>query len=185
MPHALPSFPSEILLVEDNAGDVRLLREALKECHLSSHLSVVRDGEQALAFLQGSGADRECPRPALIVLDFNLPRKNGREVLAAIKQDDRLRGIPVMVLSSSTQAGDIAGACGLHANCFIPKASNLEQLMSIGRQIETFWLSNGLAPSAAAPCSISRNPSRNAAFARASSVTRTLQVDPPGGPVIA
>ncbi|HXP88949.1 MAG TPA: response regulator [Bryobacteraceae bacterium] len=150
MPHALPSFPSEILLVEDNAGDVRLLREALKECHLSSHLSVVRDGEQALAFLHRSGAYQKCPRPALILLDFNLPRKDGREVLAAIKQDDRLRGIPVIVLSSSTQAGDIARAYDLHANCFIPKPSNLEQLVSIGRQIETFWLGTAVLPAASA-----------------------------------
>jgi two-component system, chemotaxis family, response regulator Rcp1 len=141
--------PAEILLVEDNAGDVRLMQEALKECLLPSHLSVVRDGEQALAFLQRDGVYQECPRPALILLDFNLPRKNGREVLAAIKRDDRLRGIPVIVLSSSIQAADIARAYDLH-DCFIPKPSNLDQLVSIGRQIETFWLSTAVLPTAAA-----------------------------------
>jgi two-component system, chemotaxis family, response regulator Rcp1 len=120
------------------------MREALKECHSPSHLSVVRDGEQALAFLQRSGAYRECPQPALILLDFNLPRKNGREVLAAIKEDHRPRGIPVIVLSSSIQAADIAKACDLQANCFIPKPSTLDQLASIGRQIETVWLSTAV-----------------------------------------
>src|SRR5579863_9185205 len=125
--------PVEILLVEDNAGDVRLMQEALKECHVTSHLSVVRTGEQALAFLSQSGDYQQCPRPALILLDFNLPRKSGREVLAAIKQDDTLRGIPVIVLSSSTRSSDISRAYDLHANCFIPKPADLEQLMQIGR----------------------------------------------------
>jgi chemotaxis family two-component system response regulator Rcp1 len=144
------SLPVEILLVEDNAGDVRLMREALKECHLPSRLSVVRDGEQALAFLNQSGAYQQCPRPALILLDFNLPRLNGREVLATIKQDHHLRGIPVIVLSSCTQSADIARAYELHANCFIPKPSNLDQLVRIGRQIETFWLGTAAVPATVA-----------------------------------
>jgi chemotaxis family two-component system response regulator Rcp1 len=144
------SPPVEILLVEDNAGDVRLMREALKQCPLPSHLSVVRDGDQALAFLNHSGAYQQCPRPGLILLDFHLPRKNGREVLAAIKQDDHLRGIPVIVLSSSIQSADIARACDLHLNCFIPKPSNLDQLARIGRQIEKFWLSTAALPAAVA-----------------------------------
>jgi chemotaxis family two-component system response regulator Rcp1 len=146
MPRLDSSPPVEILLVEDNAGDIRLMREALKECHLPRRLSVVRDGEQALAFLNQSGAYRQCPRPALILLDFNLPRKNGREVLAAIKKDEHLRGIPVIVLSSSIQPTDIARAYGLHANCFIPKASSLDQLAIIGRQIEAFWLGTAALP---------------------------------------
>lgn len=136
--------------MEDNAGDIRLLREALKECQLSSHLSVVRDGEQALAFLNCRGAYRECPRPALILLDFNLPRKNGRDVLAAIKQDDQLRGIPVIVLSSSSQSADVAKAYDLHANCFIPKPSSWDQWVKIGQQIEAFWLGTAALPVAAA-----------------------------------
>jgi len=144
-----PPKPVEILLVEDRAGDIRLVQEALKECRLASHLSVVRDGEQALAFLNRRGAYQQCPRPALILLDFNLPRKSGREVLAAIKRDDHLRGIPVIVLSSSTQSTEIARAYDLHANCFIPKPSNLQELVNIGRQIESFWLSTAVLAAAA------------------------------------
>lgn len=143
-------LPVEILLVEDSAADARLMQEAFKECGLAGKLSIVRDGEQALAFLNQQGAFQECPRPALILLDLNLPRKSGCKVLAAIKQDQQLRQIPVIVLSSSTLPADIAQAYDSHANCYIPKPADLDQLMRIGRQIEAFWMSTSVLPAAVA-----------------------------------
>jgi CheY-like chemotaxis protein len=135
------SVPVEILLVEDNAGDARLMQEALKECGLVSKLSVVRDGEQALAFLNQKYPFQKCPRPALILLDLNLPRMSGCEVLTKVKQDERLRQIPVIVLSSSTDSAVIARVYDLDANCYIPKPRDLDQLMRIGQRIEEFWIS--------------------------------------------
>src|SRR5579871_2095561 len=123
--------PSEILLVEDNAGDVRLMQEAFKEGKLIGHLNVVRDGEQAMAFLRKQGEYASSPRPAIILLDLNLPRKNGREVLAEIKQESKLRKIPVVVLSSSGAPEDINYAYELHANCYIQKPGDLEGLICI------------------------------------------------------
>jgi CheY-like chemotaxis protein len=140
----------EILLVEDCAGDARLMQEALKECGLACSLSIVRDGEQALAFLNREGAYTKSPRPALILLDLNLPRKSGRNVLAAIKLDQHLRQIPVIVLSSSNRAADIAAAYDLHANCYIPKPVDLDQLVRIGKQIAAFWMGTSVLPVAAA-----------------------------------
>ena len=136
----LPQKPAEILLVEDNPGDVRLLKEALKVGGFAGKLSVVRDGEQAMAFLRREDPYRASPTPALILLDLNLPRKDGREVLAEIKGEKTLRQIPVFIVSTSTREEDIRIAYDLHANCYIPKPIELEGMIELGRLIEAFWL---------------------------------------------
>ncbi|MHC4513050.1 MAG: response regulator [Planctomycetota bacterium] len=131
----------EILLVEDNPGDVRLTQEALKDSKLVNKLHVVGDGDEALAFLRKQNEHANAPRPDLIVLDLNLPKKSGREVLAEIKEDPDLRRIPVVVLTISTSEGDVLETYDLHANCFITKPIGLEQFLEVVRSIEDFWLS--------------------------------------------
>jgi two-component system, chemotaxis family, response regulator Rcp1 len=131
--------PMEILLVEDNPGDVRLTREALSECGVRNHLSVAGDGVEALAYLRRQGTFRDAARPDVILLDLNLPRKDGREVLLEIKQDPTLMSIPVVVLSSSQAEDDIAGAYQLHANCYVTKPMDLDQFVAVVRSIENFW----------------------------------------------
>ena len=133
--------PIEILLVEDNPGDVRLTREALKDAKMSNLLHVVEDGASALDFLHQRGDYVHAPRPDLILLDLNLPRKNGREVLQEIKEDPRLKIIPVVILTSSQAEEDILGAYSLHANCYLTKPVDFAQLTKIVRTIEDFWLS--------------------------------------------
>ncbi len=133
--------PIEILLVEDNPGDVRLTIEALKEGKVSNNLSVARDGVEALAFLRREGSFSQAPRPDLVLLDLNLPRKDGREVLAEIKVDPLLRRIPVVVLTTSKAEEDILRTYDLHANCYITKPVDLEQFISVVRSIDDFWLS--------------------------------------------
>jgi len=133
--------PIEILLVEDNEADVRLTREALKENKVANELHVVGDGEEAIAFLRQQGKYAEEPRPDLILLDLNLPKKDGREVLAEIKADDDLKRIPVVVLSISKAEEDILKTYNLHANCFITKPIDLEQFVIVVQSIEDFWLS--------------------------------------------
>ncbi|WNG14155.1 response regulator [Cystobacter fuscus] len=133
--------PIEILLVEDNPGDVRLTIEALKEGKVSNRLSVARDGVEALAFLRREGAHASAPRPDLILLDLNLPRRDGREVLAEIKADAKLRRIPVVVLTTSKAEEDILRTYDLHANCYINKPVDLDQFISVVRSIDDFWLS--------------------------------------------
>jgi CheY-like chemotaxis protein len=133
--------PVEILLVEDNAADVRLTREALKENKIANVLHVVGDGEEAIAFLRQKGKHAEAPRPDLILLDLNLPKKDGREVLAEIKVDDDLKRIPVVVLTISKAEEDILKSYNLHANCFITKPIDLSQFMEVVHTIEDFWLS--------------------------------------------
>lgn len=133
--------PIEILLVEDNPGDVRLTREALKDAKMSNLLHVVEDGAAALDYLHQRGEYRNALRPDLILLDLNLPRKNGREVLQEIKEDPRLKIIPVVILTSSQAEEDILGAYSLHANCYITKPVDFAQLTKIVRTIEDFWLS--------------------------------------------
>jgi two-component system, chemotaxis family, response regulator Rcp1 len=130
----------EILLVEDNDGDVRLTQEALKEGRVANNLSVARDGIEALAFLRRAPGYERAPRPGLILLDLNLPRKDGREVLAEIKSDPGLRRIPVVVLTTSKAEQDVFGAYDAHANCFINKPVDLDQFLSAIRVIEDFWL---------------------------------------------
>lgn len=132
--------PIDILLVEDNPGDVRLTKEALKEGKVRNRLSVVGDGAEAMAFLRGEGKHRDAPRPDLIILDLNLPKKNGREVLAEIKGDPGLRRIPVVILTSSQAEQDIVKSYDLHANCYITKPLDLEQFVAVAKAVEDFWL---------------------------------------------
>lgn len=132
--------PIEILLVEDNPGDVRLTIEALKEAKVINHLTVVKDGVEALAFLRRQGSYDTAPRPHLILLDLNLPRKDGREVLADIKADDNLKRIPVVVLTTSQDEQDVLKSYNLHANCYITKPVDLDQFVRVVRSIEDFWL---------------------------------------------
>jgi two-component system, chemotaxis family, response regulator Rcp1 len=133
--------PIEILLVEDNPGDVRLTVEALKDGKVSNRLHVAMDGVEALAFLRQEGPHAGAPRPDVILLDLNLPKKDGREVLAEIKADDHLRRIPVVVLTTSSSEQDILRTYDLHANCYITKPVDLDQFMDVVRSIENFWLS--------------------------------------------
>jgi two-component system, chemotaxis family, response regulator Rcp1 len=138
----------EILLVEDNSGDVRLVEEALKEGGFGdSRLSVARDGEQALAFLYQESPFENSPRPTFILLDLNLPLRSGGEVLAEIKKDERLRQIPVFILSTSTHSDDVDTAYAMHANCYIPKPIGVAGLVEMGKIIEAFWLRTVLLPS--------------------------------------
>lgn len=132
--------PIEILLVEDNPGDVRLTREALRQGKVRNNLHVVTDGMAAMAFLRRERRDGEPTRPGLILLDLNLPKKDGREVLAEIKSDPELKRIPVVVLTSSAAEQDILKSYSLNANCYITKPVDLEQFLTVVRSIEDFWL---------------------------------------------
>jgi CheY-like chemotaxis protein len=132
--------PVEILLVEDNPGDVRLTVEALKEGKVLNNLVTVGDGVEALAYLRREGKYAAATRPDLILLDLNLPRKDGREVLAEVKVDPDLRQIPVVVLTSSGAESDILRAYDLHANCYVTKPVDLDQFLAVVRSIEGFWL---------------------------------------------
>lgn len=131
----------EILLVEDNPGDARLAQEALKEGRMTSRLKVVVDGVEAMAFLRREGQYAGSPRPNLILLDLNLPRKDGRQVLAELKADDELRRIPVVVLTTSQAEQDILRSYDLHANCYITKPVDLDRFISVVRSIEEYWCS--------------------------------------------
>jgi CheY-like chemotaxis protein len=133
--------PVEILLVEDSPGDVRLTREALREAKIKNNLSVVQDGVEAMAFVRREGGYARAPRPDLILLDLNLPRKSGREVLEEIKADPALRSIPIVVLTTSADEEDIARSYQHHANCYITKPVDLDQFLTVVNSIEDFWLS--------------------------------------------
>ena len=139
--------PIEILLVEDNPGDVRLETEAFKEGKLFNHVSVVRDGAEAMEFLRRKGKFVDVETPDLILLDLNLPKKDGREVLAEIKADDDLRRIPVVVLTTSRSEEDVLRSYNLHANAYIVKPLDLEQFINGVRKIEDFWLTVVRLPS--------------------------------------
>jgi CheY-like chemotaxis protein len=132
--------PIEILLVEDNPGDVRLTREALTANKVRNTLHVVADGVQALAFLRKQGKHANAPRPNLILLDLNLPKKDGREVLAEIKGDGNLRRIPVVVLTTSGAEEDILKAYDLNANCYVTKPVNFDSFIQVVKSIESFWV---------------------------------------------
>jgi chemotaxis family two-component system response regulator Rcp1 len=134
------AIPVDILLVEDNAGDVRLAREGLKEGKLLNNLHVVDDGVKAMAFLRHEGPYSDAPRPDLILLDLNLPRKDGREVLAEIKADARLSSIPIVILTTSKADEDVLKSYALHANCFVTKPLDLDQFLKVVHSIEEFWL---------------------------------------------
>lgn len=142
---------AEILLVEDNPGDVRLTREALKEGKVLNHLNVVDDGIEALAFLRREDKYANAVRPDLILLDLNLPKKDGREVLAEIKADAGLKKIPVVILTTSAAEQDVLKTYDLHANCYITKPVDLEQFIKIVRLIEDFWFTIARLPSGARP----------------------------------
>lgn len=129
-----------ILLVEDNPADVRLTVEALKECKMLNKLSVVTDGEEAMEFMRQKGKYADEPCPDLILLDLNLPKKDGREVLAEIKQDTDLKKIPVVILTTSKAEKDILVSYNHHANCYITKPVDLEQFVTVVKSIENFWL---------------------------------------------
>jgi len=133
--------PVEILLVEDNAGDVRLTVEALRDAKVSNHLTVASDGVEALAMVRGTPPHEEAVHFDLILLDLNLPKKNGREVLADLKNDPALKHIPVVVLTTSKAEEDILRTYDLHANCYITKPIELDRFMHVVRSIEDFWLS--------------------------------------------
>ena len=133
------SEPIEVLLVEDNPGDVRLTREALRDGKVHNNLSVAPDGVEALAFLRRQGKYADAPRPDVILLDLNLPRKDGREVLEEIKADPSLARIPVVILTSSEAERDIAQAYALHANCYVTKPVDLDQFITVVKSIEDFW----------------------------------------------
>lgn len=136
-----------ILLVEDNRGDVRLIQEALKSTTAQCQVVVARDGMEAMAYLRQDGEYGDAMRPDLILLDLNLPKKDGREVLAEIKADSNLKHIPVVVLTTSRNDEDISKSYDLHVNCYISKSRNLPQLFKIVRGIEEFWLETATLPS--------------------------------------
>ncbi len=127
-----------LLLVEDNPGDVRLIQEAMRDSKLSMH--VVRDGMEALDYLHRKGKFEDAEKPGLIILDLNLPKKDGRQVLAEIKNDRELKSVPVIVLTTSNAYPDIVITYASHANCFITKPTGLEHFMKVMRAIELFWL---------------------------------------------
>ena len=136
----------ELLLVEDNPGDVRLTIEALKEGRVINHLTVAKDGEEAIAFLRRQGPYANAARPDLIMLDLNLPRKGGLEVLAEIKEDADLKLIPVVVLTTSQAEQDVLRTYQLHANCYIVKPVDLNQFMAVVQAIKSFWLAVVMLP---------------------------------------
>jgi chemotaxis family two-component system response regulator Rcp1 len=130
----------DILLVEDNEGDARLAIEAMRDSKIRNKLHHVSDGEEAMAFLRKEGKYVKAPRPDLVLLDLNLPKKDGRQVLAEIKNDDELKRIPVVILTVSSAEEDILKSYNLHANCFITKPIDLSQFMKVVRSVEDFWL---------------------------------------------
>ncbi len=136
-----PHLPVHILLVEDNPGDVLLTREAFKEGQYFPRLSVVEDGEEAIQFLRQRGEYADAQRPDMILLDLNLPRKDGRELLAEVKDDPDLRQIPVIVLTTSDAEQDIRRAYKLHANCYLTKPLEMDSFVKKIRSIEEFWFS--------------------------------------------
>jgi CheY-like chemotaxis protein len=132
--------PVEILLVEDNEGDVGLIEEVFEEAKIRNNLHVAEDGEEALLYLHGEGKFSGSPRPDIILLDLNLPKKGGREVLREIKEDENLHNIPVIVLTTSDAEKDIIGAYDLHANAYITKPLDFDQFIKVVGSIENFWL---------------------------------------------
>ncbi|MBN1410772.1 MAG: response regulator [Spirochaetales bacterium] len=132
--------PIEILLVEDNPGDVRLTLEALKESKVHNNISVVKDGEEALAFLRQQDRFANSPRPDIVLLDLNLPKLNGVEVLTEIKSDPNLKRIPVVILTTSKDEEDILKTYNYHANCYVTKPVDFDKFLLVVKSIEDFWL---------------------------------------------
>ncbi len=140
--------PIEILLVEDSAADVGLTIEAFKDAKIQNRMSVVEDGVEAMAFLHREGGHARAPRPDLILLDLNLPRKDGRQVLKEIKDEPALRNIPVVILTTSKGEEDVLRAYDLHANCYVKKPVDFNRFMEVVKSIETFWLTVVTLPAA-------------------------------------
>ena len=136
----------EVLLVEDSPGDVRLTKEAFHEADSSIHVNVATDGVEAMAFLRREGMHADAPRPDLILLDLNLPKMDGREVLACIKKDDSLKTIPTVILTTSDAEADIAKSYQLQANCYLSKPVQLDAFESLVRSISEFWLTTAKLP---------------------------------------
>jgi len=132
--------PIQILMVEDNPDDIELTVEALKDARVANHLTVAQDGEEALSYLRCRGKYAQAVRPDLILLDLNMPRKNGRDVLRDIKNDPKLKRIPVVILTTSQAEDDILHTYDLHANCYITKPVDFNQFLKVVRSIEDFWL---------------------------------------------
>jgi CheY-like chemotaxis protein len=143
--------PIEILMVEDNPGDVRLTVEALRDGKVRNNLHVAVDGVEALEFLRRTGRFADAPRPDMILLDLNLPRKDGREVLAEIKDDPDLRRIPIVVLTTSRAESDVLRSYDLHANCYVTKPVDVDAFFAVVRSIDSFWLAVVRLPPNAAP----------------------------------
>jgi len=139
-------MPTQVLQVEDNPGDVRLTQEAFRDTNMSVHLHVASDGVEALAFLRNEGAHIHAPRPDLILLDLNLPKMDGREVLAHIKQDENLKAIPTVILTTSEAEADIAKSYQLQANCYLSKPVRLDAFQSLVKSINDFWLTRVKLP---------------------------------------
>lgn len=137
---APPEEELDILLVEDNPGDVRLTVEALRDGRIANRLHVVHDGEEAMDFLRRRGGHAEAPRPGIVLLDLNLPKKDGREVLDELKRDPELHRIPVIVLTTSSAEADVLRSYDLHANCFITKPIGYQDFIAAVQNIELFWL---------------------------------------------
>ena len=137
----MDAAPFEVLLVEDSPGDVRLTREAFKDAKVHINLNVASDGAEAMDFLKRKGKHSDVPRPDLILLDLNLPKKDGREVLEEIKQSPVLKSIPVVILTTSASDEDILRSYRLHANCYITKPVGLDGFLEVVKSIDTFWLS--------------------------------------------
>jgi two-component system response regulator len=142
----MKSGPIEILIIEDSPSDAFIVREALKHTREVGHVSAVHDGVEAIEFLRRQGKYADAPRPDVILLDLNMPRKDGREVLAEIKTDNNLKCIPVIVLTSSAAEQDVSRAYGLHANCYVTKPADFSRLKEVIQAIETFWFQNVTLP---------------------------------------
>ena len=140
-------MPLQILLVEDSVGDVRLTLEAFKDAKVHVKLHVASDGAEAMAFLRREGTHSNVPRPDLILLDLNLPKKDGREVLAEVKGDSNLQTIPVVILTTSESEADILKSYSLHANCYITKPVSLDRFLKVVKSIDDFWLTVVKLPS--------------------------------------
>jgi two-component system, chemotaxis family, response regulator Rcp1 len=136
----------DILLVEDNPGDVRLTVEALRENQANTQLHVTRDGVEALSFLRRQEPFHSAPRPSLVIMDLNMPHKDGREFLAEIKQDPALSGIPVVILTNSQSDSDIRASYNLHASCYVVKPVDLDQFFQVVKSIGDFWLTTARLP---------------------------------------
>jgi chemotaxis family two-component system response regulator Rcp1 len=139
-------MPVQVLLVEDNPGDVRLTQEAFRDANSSVHLHVASDGVQAMAFLRHEGTDARAPRPDLILLDLNLPKMDGRAVLADIKKDDSLKTIPTVILTTSESEADILQSYQLQANCYLSKPVRLDAFEAVVKSINDFWLTRAKLP---------------------------------------